>query len=414
MLRIIRLPAAALLAGLLPCLSALAGEAPKPSPTPVPHHSFKDDVEAFGANILHPSDPYAVVPGKDPNGWSLTVEPYLWTMGMTGDVAIKGLPATYMSLKPKNILQNLDWAVMGKAELRKGRWGLMGDGFFAQLSTGIGVTGHLYDSGNIQFQQGMASLALAFRVIDDRRGFLDLYAGARYNYMGIQINASTDSSGIQDLSDNATDRITSGITRRVDDLIAQNNTAALSALVANAQQTIGSRVLEHDAHFPGELRDVLKVSELRRVLTQAGNPGRELIAAIVAQRVAAAKGTVTSDINNRVTQAQKKFAKALANKIENALPTAGSGEQWWVDPIIGLRGQINFTHWLFLAAQADVGGFGAGSQIAWNVQASLGVNFTRNLFGEVGYRYFYMDYSHGGALYNAAEAGLFLGIGVKL
>ena len=84
-----------------------------------------------------------------------------------------------------------------------------------------------------------------------------------------------------------------------------------------------------------------------------------------------------------------------------------------MDPIVGLRGQINFTRWLFLAAQGDVGGFGAGSQIAWNAQASLGVNFTRNLFGELGYRYFYMDYTNGGALYNAAEAGIFGGIGVK-
>ena len=404
--------AAALCTGLL---SAHAGETPQPSPSPapVPRHSFADNVEAFGRNIIHPADPYAVVPGRDPNGWSLTVEPYLWTMGMTGDVAIKGLPSTHLSLTPKNILQQLDWAVMGKAELRKGRWGLMGDGFFAQLSSGLAVSGHLYDSGNIRMQQGMASLALAFRVIDDRRGFLDIYAGARYNYMGIQINASTDSGGILDISEGATDRIVSGITKRVDNLIAQNSGAALAALTAQAQQIIGDRQLEHDARFPGELRDSLKVRTLRRALEQAGNPGRELIAALVAQRLALAKGQDTSAIDNRVTQAKKKYAKALASKIEDALPTYSEGAQWWVDPLIGLRGQINFTRWLFLAAQADVGGFGAGSQIAWNVQASLGVNFTRNVFGELGYRYFYMDYAHGGALYDAAEAGLFTGIGVK-
>jgi hypothetical protein len=32
---------------------------------------------------------------------------------------------------------------------------------------------------------------------------------------------------------------------------------------------------------------------------------------------------------------------------------------------------------------------------------------------ETRYRYFYMDYEHGGFLYQAAEAGLFTGIGVK-
>jgi len=78
-----------------------------------------------------------------------------------------------------------------------------------------------------------------------------------------------------------------------------------------------------------------------------------------------------------------------------------------------MRAQINITRWLFLAIQGDVGGFGAGSDIAWNAQGSLGVNITRNLFAEVGWRYFYMDYSNGGALYRAAEYGPYSGIGVK-
>jgi hypothetical protein len=84
-----------------------------------------------------------------------------------------------------------------------------------------------------------------------------------------------------------------------------------------------------------------------------------------------------------------------------------------VDPIVGLRGQINFTRWLYLAAQGDGGGFHAGSKIAWNVQASLGVNFTRNVFGELGYRYLYTDYRNGGFLYNVGEAGVFSAIGAK-
>ena len=43
----------------------------------------------------------------------------------------------------------------------------------------------------------------------------------------------------------------------------------------------------------------------------------------------------------------------------------------------------------------------------------MGINLTRNVFVETGYRYFYMDYKNGGFLYKAAEAGLFTGIGVK-
>ena len=115
----------------------------------------------------------------------------------------------------------------------------------------------------------------------------------------------------------------------------------------------------------------------------------------------------------RVAQAEKRLSKALSQEIENRLPTSRSGDQWWIDPIIGLRTQINFTRWLFLALQGDVGGFGAGSEIAWFASGSIGVNFTRNLFAEMGYRYFYMDYVKNGLTYDAAQSGLFMGVGVK-
>ena len=60
-----------------------------------------------------------------------------------------------------------------------------------------------------------------------------------------------------------------------------------------------------------------------------------------------------------------------------------------------------------------MGGFEAGSQIAWQASDTVGINITRNLFVETGYRNIYMDYKSGGFLYKAAEAGLFTGIGVK-
>ncbi len=110
---------------------------------------------------------------------------------------------------------------------------------------------------------------------------------------------------------------------------------------------------------------------------------------------------------------RKSSPRPSRNKSNNRLPTSKSGDQWWVDPIVGLRGQINFTRWLFLALQGDVGGFGAGSQIAWFASGSIGVNLTRNIFLETGYRYFYMDYTKNGLTYDAAQSGLFTGVGVK-
>jgi hypothetical protein len=379
-------------------------------------HSLTEPIESLGRSILHPPDPYPVVPGKDPGGWSFTMEPYAWALGVSGDIGVKGLPAVDVQASSKKILQNIDWCIMAKAEVRKGRWGIMADGLFAQLSADGTPPGPLYESGYLKFQQGLASIALAYRIIDDRRGFLDIYAGARYNYLGVTVGGNVDSNGVRNVSDAVTERIGNGIQMRMDDILASNPGALQSALVSSVGSALTDKVLVNTADFPRDVRDTVDRKHLLLLMRRLdNNSGRlqELLAAYAQARAAAANNQLTSAIQNRLTSAQKAFSNELAKRIEKALPSSVEGNQWWVDPIVGLRGQINFTRWLFLAAQGDVGGFGAGSQIAWNAQASLGVNFTRNIFGEFGYRYYYLDYTNGGALFNAAEAGVFAGVGVK-
>ena len=178
-------------------------------------------------------------------------------------------------------------------------------------------------------------------------------------------------------------------------------------------QGVTTRVLEDWASAPHSVTDFLSDRELSNVFRRVDSQFRDFAAAVAAADIAAAKNQLTADIQNRVADAQKKLAKALAKQIEQALPTSKSGNQWWIDPIIGLRGQVNFTRWLFLALQGDVGGFGAGSQIAWFASGAIGINITRNVFLETGYRYFFMDYVKNGLTYNAAQSGLFMGVGVK-
>jgi hypothetical protein len=48
----------------------------------------------------------------------------------------------------KDILQHLDWGVFAKGEIRKGRWGILADGFFAQLSASGDPPGSLRQRRN--------------------------------------------------------------------------------------------------------------------------------------------------------------------------------------------------------------------------------------------------------------------------
>lgn len=367
----------------------------------------------LAAGSLSGGQPETTTPSR---GWSLTVEPYLWAIGMAGEVGVKGLPSTHVSHNPVDVLQHLDWGIMAKAELRNQKWGLLADGLFAQLSAEGNPPAPLYSNADLTIQQGMASLSLSFRVIDDRRGFLDVYAGARYNYFGFEITGIKDSSGIDELSHGVAERVSAGLARKAGEFLAQN-AGALGAVVETAlTERVTEKALEQIAALTGDVLNSISPADRLRLLNAIRkNSGayRELVAATAQARVASSKGSLSAALKNRLRRAEKAFAKELARRIGETLPSSAEGSQWWVDPVVGLRGQINLTRSVFLAAQADVGGFGAGSRIAWNAQASVGVNFTKSIFGEIGLRFFYMDYDRGGFLYQAAEYGLFSGVGVR-
>jgi hypothetical protein len=411
-------------------------EDPATTNVPARKYSLKDTVpvESPGGSIVTQHRGFEVVPGKDPNGWSFILEPYLWGLGVDGTVGDKGLD-THVDYNPLTVVKHLDWGIMAKGEVRKGKWGILGDGFFAQLSASGDPPGPLYDSAHIKLQQGMAELALAYRIIDDRRGFLDIYAGARYNYFGLDVDASIDEAGVQEVSDDAARRIFGAVGTRVQ--------GAVNAEVQKLRVEFGNEeaILEDDARnrlardlesdlqtrlrrelaSSTPLRDAFRDADILRIARGLRGEYRAFLDAVLQERLAQARARLDAreaqDLANaqaRVAQAEKKLSKALSQELENRLPTSKSGNQWWIDPIIGLRTQVNFTRWLFLALQGDVGGFGAGSQIAWFASGSIGVNFTRNIFAEMGYRYFFMDYEKNGLTYDAAESGLFMGIGVKL
>ena len=92
---------------------------------------------------------------------------------------------------------------------------------------------------------------------------------------------------------------------------------------------------------------------------------------------------------------------------------ARSGDEDWVDPFVGARIQHPLTERLTLVAYGDVGGFGVGSDFAW--QAAVGVNydFTKRVTGKFGYRAIYADYDKNGFLYDMTSYGLYAGVGFR-
>jgi hypothetical protein len=79
-------------------------------------------------------------------------------------------------------------------------------------------------------------------------------------------------------------------------------------------------------------------------------------------------------------------------------PGAGTvdGSKTWFDPIVGLqlRTPANGKRW-HAQVYTEIGGFGAGSTFTWQVFPTVGVNITKAVSVEFGYRWLDIDYSSG-------------------
>jgi hypothetical protein len=77
----------------------------------------------------------------------------------------------------------------------------------------------------------------------------------------------------------------------------------------------------------------------------------------------------------------------------------------WVDPVIGFRSRAYLTDWLFVVARGDIGGFGANSELTWQVFAGVGAQINRWGALIAGYRAIGYEYNQAGFSYDVTTYG---------
>jgi hypothetical protein len=97
--------------------------------------------------------------------------------------------------------------------------------------------------------------------------------------------------------------------------------------------------------------------------------------------------------------------------VRNGGPSVDENESW-VEPLVGSRFGLDLADNWNLTAEANIGGFGVGSDLAWNAQAFLG--YRTSLFGvpttlAVGYRALHQDYDHNNFKWDVTMYGPALG-----
>ena len=86
-----------------------------------------------------------------------------------------------------------------------------------------------------------------------------------------------------------------------------------------------------------------------------------------------------------------------------------SGSKTWVDPLIGVAGDVALGNGFGLHGEADVGGFGVGAEIDWQVQGTLQYRYNDTVTLEAGYRYLAVDYDNDGFVFDVAMQGPVIG-----
>lgn len=77
----------------------------------------------------------------------------------------------------------------------------------------------------------------------------------------------------------------------------------------------------------------------------------------------------------------------------------------WVDPLVGTKLRVNLTPEIYATGWGMIGGFGAGSDMMWDLMGGAGYEFTESFSVFAGYRAVSVDYSDDGFVYDVVQKG---------
>ena len=124
------------------------------------------------------------------SGWSFALSPYLWAPGIESSIETR-FGTVGVDMSTSDVLSDLDLAFMGAFEARKGKWGLIADLFYADLSqTRATPLGVLFSRARVETTAKALSGYVAYRVSESERLSIDALAGLRVTYLEVDLSLS--------------------------------------------------------------------------------------------------------------------------------------------------------------------------------------------------------------------------------
>jgi outer membrane autotransporter protein len=328
-------------------------------------------------------------PAKPTEPWKITVSGPGWLASVNANLGAHGV-TSHVDVGVRQIIINSNVLNALSGEVEKGRFGLLGGYLYINAQSSIPGEG-LVAKTDISLQEYVSQLAARWRLIEGPHGWLDALGGFRFWYVGDQTSLQANQTAINNAS-----------TTLVNDF-AQQLATSHSDLTALIRQTLNLDSLRG-------LNPPLPVPPLA-----AREPGkiRNAVQQIIQSEEAELAAAIRTNAQARVNQLKSSIATRVANSLTRALNSSFSLYENWFDPFIGLRGRYNLNKAFYLTGEADIGGFGVGSEITWEVYGALGCQITRNIYSEVGYRYLYLDYDTTSFIFQGSIRGAQVTAGIK-
>ena len=119
---------------------------------------------------------------SSPAQWHFFITPYLWISGVGGTLKTPNpyIPDQEVEANFGDVLSHLNGVpIMGSAEARYGRFGVLADIIVVSVKSDIETRGVLFGGGNAELTQVIGSALGTYRVVDSARQSLDVGIGVR-------------------------------------------------------------------------------------------------------------------------------------------------------------------------------------------------------------------------------------------
>lgn len=129
-------------------------------------------------SVSAPAAPAIPQASPSPEGWEISVSPYFFLAGLDGTVGVVGQRAE-VNATFRDLFRNLDFAVMGQVEARKGNWSILGDVMYMSLSGERVTPSPFFSDIEVEVKELIVEPSVAYRVVKTERGSVDVLGGVR-------------------------------------------------------------------------------------------------------------------------------------------------------------------------------------------------------------------------------------------